>query len=98
MVVTLKAYGEGEEGRNLSLGKRIDSIIRKEFVNYFSGKPTLLCMVWTKKLYNLDNFRAQLKIIWKTRKKFEIQVARQNLFMVLFEDEEDLETILEGRS
>ncbi|KAH1056825.1 hypothetical protein J1N35_034890 [Gossypium stocksii] len=39
-----------------------------------STKPTLICTIWTEKLYNLESFRAQMKIIWKTRKKFEIQM------------------------
>lgn len=38
-----------------------------------------------------------MKSIWKTRKKFEIQVAGQNLFLISFEDKGDLESILEGR-
>lgn len=37
-----------------------------------------------------------MKSIWKTRKKFELQLARQNLFLIVFEIEEDLETVLEG--
>ncbi|PPS15616.1 hypothetical protein GOBAR_AA04967 [Gossypium barbadense] len=62
-----------------------------------SESPTLLCSVWTRKSYNPDSFRAQLKSIWKTRKKFEIQVAGQNLFLISFEIEDDLEMILKGR-
>lgn len=54
-------------------------------------------MVWTKKSYNLDSFYAKLRSIWKTWKKFEIQVVRHNLFLISFESEEDLELILEGR-
>ncbi|MBA0728975.1 hypothetical protein Golax_022426, partial [Gossypium laxum] len=38
-----------------------------------SSKPTLICTVWTEKMYNPDSFRAHMKGIWKTRKKFEIQ-------------------------
>ncbi|MBA0632063.1 hypothetical protein Godav_000875, partial [Gossypium davidsonii] len=49
----------------------------------------------TRKTYNPDSLRAQEKSIWKTKKKFEIQVAGQNLFMIMFEAEEDLEQILE---
>ncbi|KAH1107565.1 hypothetical protein J1N35_011333 [Gossypium stocksii] len=56
-----------------------------------SENPTLLCSVWTRKMYNPDSLRAQLKSIWKTKKKFEILVAGQNLFTISFEDEEDLE-------
>ncbi|MBA0748181.1 hypothetical protein Gogos_005028 [Gossypium gossypioides] len=62
-----------------------------------SEKPTLLCTIWTRKSYNPDSFRSQMKSIWKTRKKFEIQLAGQNLFLIVFETEEDLETIMEGR-
>ncbi|MFQ6623768.1 hypothetical protein Gotur_004479 [Gossypium turneri] len=61
-----------------------------------SSKPTLICTVWIEKLYNPDSFRAHMKGIWKTRKKFEIQVAGQNLFIIIFEMEDDLELILEG--
>ncbi|MBA0628213.1 hypothetical protein Godav_022978 [Gossypium davidsonii] len=38
-----------------------------------------------------------MKSIWKTKKKFEIHAVGQNLFMITFEDEEDLKQILEGR-
>ncbi|MBA0876139.1 hypothetical protein Goshw_026519 [Gossypium schwendimanii] len=38
-----------------------------------------------------------MKGIWKTRKKFEIQMVGQNLLLIVFELEENLETILEGR-
>ncbi|PPD91134.1 hypothetical protein GOBAR_DD11910 [Gossypium barbadense] len=60
-------------------------------------KPTLLFTIWIEKSYNPDSFRAQMKSIWKTRKKFEIQLARQNLFLIVFDTEEDLETVMEGR-
>ncbi|MFQ6648036.1 hypothetical protein Gotur_021851 [Gossypium turneri] len=33
----------------------------------------------------------------ENKKKFEIQMARQNLFLIVFELEEDLELIMEGR-
>ncbi|MBA0702150.1 hypothetical protein Goari_022631, partial [Gossypium aridum] len=62
-----------------------------------SVKPTLICTIWTEKLYNLESFRAQMKSIWKTKKKFEIQTAGQNLFLIVFVLEEDLELIIEGR-
>lgn len=61
-----------------------------------NANPTLLYTVWMRKSYNPNSFQAQMKSIWKTRKKFEIQVAGQNLFMISFEDKEDLELILEG--
>ncbi|KAH1047986.1 hypothetical protein J1N35_038770 [Gossypium stocksii] len=57
---------------------------------------TLLCSIWMRKMYNPDSLRAQLRSIWKTTKKFEILVAGQNLFTISFEDDEDLEQILEG--
>ncbi|MBA0816884.1 hypothetical protein Gohar_001500 [Gossypium harknessii] len=38
-----------------------------------------------------------MKSIWKTKKKFEIQTAGQNLFLIVFELEEYLELIMEGR-
>lgn len=46
-------------------------------------------------MYNLDSFRAQLKSIWKTRRKFKIQVAGQKMFMISFENKDDLEMIME---
>ncbi|MBA0700944.1 hypothetical protein Goari_022046 [Gossypium aridum] len=61
------------------------------------SKPTLICTVWTEKLYKTESFRAHMKGIWKTRKKFEIQMVGQNLFLIVFELEDNLETILEGR-
>ncbi|KAK5820527.1 hypothetical protein PVK06_025574 [Gossypium arboreum] len=62
-----------------------------------SKSPMLICSEWTKKTYNPDSLRAQLRSIWKTKKKFEILIAGQNLFTISFEDEEDSEQILEGR-
>lgn len=38
-----------------------------------------------------------MKSIWKTRKKFEINVIGQNLFMIVFDEEDDLESVLRGR-
>ncbi|KAK5826290.1 hypothetical protein PVK06_021207 [Gossypium arboreum] len=61
-----------------------------------SEKPTLLCTIWIEKSYNPDSFRAQMKSIWKTRKKIEIQLAGQNLFLIVFETKEDLKTVIEG--
>ncbi|PPS01723.1 hypothetical protein GOBAR_AA18948 [Gossypium barbadense] len=37
------------------------------------------------------------KSIWNTKRKFEIQMVGQNLFQISFEDEDDLEMIMEGR-
>ncbi|KAK5812430.1 hypothetical protein PVK06_027860 [Gossypium arboreum] len=60
-----------------------------------SENLTLICSICTKKTYNPDSLRAQLRSIWKTKKKFEILIAGQNLFTISFKDEEDLEQILE---
>ncbi|MBA0880339.1 hypothetical protein Goshw_004512 [Gossypium schwendimanii] len=60
-------------------------------------KPNLICTIWTEKSYNPDSFKAQMKSIWKTKRKFEIQSVGQNLFMIVFELEEDLETVMEGQ-
>lgn len=87
------------------MGRDEISLLKEEFVHLFvksllvvpSDKPTLLCLVWTRKSYNPDSFRVQLKSIWKARKNFEIQVVGQNLFMISFENEDDLEMIMEGR-
>lgn len=62
-----------------------------------NDKPTLICTIWTKKSYNPDSFKAQMKSIWKAKKKFEIQSVGQNLFLIVFELEEDLETVMEGQ-
>ncbi|MFQ6644988.1 hypothetical protein Gotur_020351 [Gossypium turneri] len=62
-----------------------------------NGKPSLICSIWTKKSYNQDSFKAQMKSIWKTKEKFEIQLVGQNLFLIMFESEEDLETVMEGQ-
>ncbi|MFQ6650220.1 hypothetical protein Gotur_022847 [Gossypium turneri] len=60
-------------------------------------KSTLICTIWTEKSYNPDSFKVQMKSIWKTKRKFEIQSVGQNLFMIVFELEEDLETVMEGQ-
>ncbi|MFQ6667849.1 hypothetical protein Gotur_033734 [Gossypium turneri] len=62
-----------------------------------SVKPTLICTIWTEKLYNPESFKAQMRSIWKTNKKFEIQTVGQNLYLIAFELEEDLKLIMEGR-
>lgn len=38
-----------------------------------------------------------MKSIWKTKKKFDIFIAGQNLFTISFKDEKDLKQILEER-
>ncbi|KAA3464925.1 reverse transcriptase [Gossypium australe] len=63
-----------------------------------SENPTLICTVWTKKSYNPDNLIAQLKNIWKIKKKFEILIVGQNLFSISFEDEEDLDTVKRAKA
>ncbi|MBA0701079.1 hypothetical protein Goari_027451 [Gossypium aridum] len=91
--------GEGREGRD-EISLLADEIIQltvKGSKVVPNSKPTLICTVWTGKLYNPESFRAQMKSIWKTKKKFEIQRVSQNLFLIVFELEEDLETIMEGR-
>lgn len=60
-------------------------------------KPTLLCYVWSCKTYNSNSFQAQMRSIWKTSKKVDFHMAGANLFLLLFDNEEDLESILEGR-
>ncbi|MFQ6643113.1 hypothetical protein Gotur_017961 [Gossypium turneri] len=60
-------------------------------------KPTLICTIWIEKLYNPESFKAQMRSVWKTKKKYEIQLAGQNLYLIVFELEEDLELIMEGR-
>ncbi|KAH1121338.1 hypothetical protein J1N35_004498 [Gossypium stocksii] len=62
-----------------------------------TGKPTLICTIWTGRSYNPDSFRAQMRSIWKTKKKFDIQLAGQNLFLIVFEVDEDLESVMEGQ-
>lgn len=59
--------------------------------------PSLLCTIWTKKSFNLDSFRAQMKSVWKTTKKIDIQVVGVNLFLIKFNYEEDLEVVMERR-
>ncbi|KAK5818583.1 hypothetical protein PVK06_023525 [Gossypium arboreum] len=60
-------------------------------------KRTLICSIWTKKAYNPESFKAQMKSLWKTKRKFEIQLVGQNLFLIVFDLEDDLEAIMEGR-
>ncbi|MFQ6634171.1 hypothetical protein Gotur_011823 [Gossypium turneri] len=91
--------GDDREGRDeiSLLAEELVQLSVKGSMVVPSSKPTLICTVWTEKLYNPDNFRAHMRGIWKTRKKFEIQLVGQNLFLIIFKMEEDLEMILEGR-
>ncbi|MBA0632840.1 hypothetical protein Godav_001515 [Gossypium davidsonii] len=91
--------GENREGRD-EISLLADELIQltvKGSKVVPNSKPTLICTVWTRKLYNQESFRAQMRSIWKTKKKFEIQRVGQNLSLIVFELEEDLESILEGR-
>lgn len=38
-----------------------------------------------------------MKSIWKSSKKFEIEMVGQNLFLILFANEVDTERVMEGR-
>nr|KJB60578.1 hypothetical protein B456_009G313400 [Gossypium raimondii] len=38
-----------------------------------------------------------MKSIWKTKEKFEIQLVGKNLFLITFESEDDLESVMEGQ-
>ncbi|MBA0577299.1 hypothetical protein Golob_025015, partial [Gossypium lobatum] len=62
-----------------------------------TDRSTLICTIWTEKFYNLESFKAQMKSIWKTKKNFEITTVGQNLFLLEFDLDEDLEAITEGR-
>ncbi|PPD92715.1 hypothetical protein GOBAR_DD10347 [Gossypium barbadense] len=99
--------GLKEGGDFIEIEKRRDeiSLLEEELVQLTlkssqvvpNENPTLICSFWTQKSYNPDSFRAQLKSIWKPKKKFEIQVAGQSFFFISFECEDDLEMIMEGR-
>ncbi|KAH1073820.1 hypothetical protein J1N35_026148 [Gossypium stocksii] len=94
-----KSGGDDREGRD-EISLLADELIQlsvKGSTTVPSVKPTLICTIWTVKSYNPESFIAQMKSIWKTRKKFKIQTAGQNLFLIVFDLEEDLKTIMEGR-
>ncbi|MBA0868097.1 hypothetical protein Goshw_008737, partial [Gossypium schwendimanii] len=57
-----------------------------------------LALLEEEKTYNPNSLIAQLRSICKTKKKFEILVAGQNLFIISFEDENDFEHIMEGHA
>lgn len=57
----------------------------------------MLCTVWTRKKYNPESLCAQLLSIWKVKKKVDFQWLGQNLYKLVFDLEDDLELILEGR-
>ncbi|PPD72191.1 hypothetical protein GOBAR_DD30912 [Gossypium barbadense] len=73
--------GDDREGRDeiSLLAEELIQLSVKGSMVEPNSKPTLICTVWTGKLYNPESFRAQMKSIWKTRKKFEIQrLSAQN--------------------
>lgn len=88
----------GMEGDDISLlEEELTKLTVKSSLVVPNEKPTLACTVWTKKTNNPDSFRAQLRSIWKTRKKVKIKVAGKNLFLIIFLSEDDLEMVMEGR-
>lgn len=58
-----------------SIEKKEVSLLEEELVHLSvksslidpKDSPTLVCTVWSKKLYNPESFKAQLKSIWKTK-------------------------------
>lgn len=78
------------------LEEELQQLSVKCFVVHPKGVCSLICSIWTKKTYHPDSFRAQIKSIWKTKRKFEIEAVGPNLFLVLFEDSDDLEFVLKG--
>ncbi|KAH1063847.1 hypothetical protein J1N35_028834 [Gossypium stocksii] len=86
-----------EKNKVALLEEELIQLMVKSSLVTLSENQTLIYSVWTKKTYNPDSLRVQLRSIWKTKKKFEILITGQNLFTISFEDEEDLEQILEGR-
>lgn len=89
-------FGMAEEEVALLEEELVQLSIRNNLVTP-SEKSTFICSVWTKKNYNPNSFRAQMKSIWKLKKKFKIQIVGLNLFLISLESEEDLELVLEGR-
>lgn len=59
--------------------------------------PSLLCTVWTRKKFHPGSIRAQMLSIWKLKKKVDFQLIRQNLYKLVFDLEEDMESILVGQ-
>lgn len=73
------------EGDNVSLlEEELIQLLSKSSLVIPPNNFTLVCTLWTKKSYNPDSFRVQMKSIWKTRKKFDIQLVGQNLFLIIF--------------
>ncbi|KAH1082045.1 hypothetical protein J1N35_021806 [Gossypium stocksii] len=91
-------FGAMEDGNELALlEEELIHLLVKSSLVVTSENPTLICSVWMRKTYNPESLRVELRSIWKTKKKFEILVARQNLFIISFKDEDDLEQIMDGR-
>ncbi|KAA3459314.1 hypothetical protein EPI10_013820 [Gossypium australe] len=69
----------GNEGLKVGLEEDEVSLLAEEIIHLSvkstsitpGDKPTLICTIWTKKSYNLDSFRAQMKSIWKTKDYLE---------------------------
>lgn len=62
-----------------------------------NDNPSVLCSVWTGKIFNPDNFTTQMRSTRKIKGKFKIKVMGQNVFLISFEEENDLEHIMKGR-
>ncbi|MBA0880329.1 hypothetical protein Goshw_001945 [Gossypium schwendimanii] len=91
--------GDDKGGRDeiSLLAEELIQLSVKESMVVPTDKLTLICTIWTEKFYNLESFKAQMKNIWKTKKNFEITTVGQNLFLLEFDLDEDLEAIMEGR-
>ncbi|PPD72639.1 hypothetical protein GOBAR_DD30463 [Gossypium barbadense] len=79
------------------LAEELIQLSVKESMVVPTDKPTLICTIWTEKFYNPESFKAQMRSIRKTKKNFEIMIVGQNLFLLKFDLDEDLEAIMEGR-
>lgn len=56
----------------------------------------LASSMWTRRTYNPNSLREQLKSLWKTKKMFNIKFAGQSLFLLSFESSKDMEFVLGG--
>lgn len=92
---TLILIGGNGEGISFLEEEMVQLSIKSSVVEV-PEKPSLICSVWTKKLFNPDNLSAQLKSLWKTKQKFDIRSIGPNLFFICFDCEDDLEFIMEG--
>ncbi|KAA3456108.1 reverse transcriptase [Gossypium australe] len=75
----------GNEGFKEGLEEEEVSLLAEEIINLSmksaaitpGDKPMLICTVWTKKSFNPDSFRAQMKSIWKTKDDLELILKGQ---------------------